>query len=83
MNPTWWAFGTSTIRSTRCGTRHPAGIMENCAAMKMNMVFFQVRGNADALYRSQLEPWSVLLTGTLGQDPGWAEHGYAVGAVGE
>ncbi len=36
-----------------------------------NTIFFQVRGRADAMYRSQYEPWSQQLTGTLGQDPGW------------
>jgi len=46
-------------------------VFERARKAKFNMVFFQVRGNADALYRSQLEPWSALLTGTLGQDPGW------------
>jgi len=37
----------------------------------VNTVFFQVRGAADAFYRSSYEPWSDLLTGTLGEDPGW------------
>jgi uncharacterized lipoprotein YddW (UPF0748 family) len=37
----------------------------------VNTVFFQVRGACDALYRSSLEPWSDLLTGRLGADPGW------------
>jgi len=36
-----------------------------------NAIFFQVRGQADAFYRSEYEPWSDRLTGTLGQDPGW------------
>ena len=43
-------------------------VFERARKAKFNMVFFQVRGNADALYRSQLEPWSALLNGTLGQD---------------
>lgn len=34
-------------------------------------VFFQVRGRADAFYRSSLEPWAEELSGTLGQDPGY------------
>ena len=43
-----------------------------------NTIFFQVRGNGDALYRSGYEPWSHLLTGTLGQDPGWDPLEFAV-----
>lgn len=37
----------------------------------LNTIFFQVRGNGDAYYRSTLEPWASRLTGTLGEDPGW------------
>jgi len=45
---------------------------------RFNMVFFQVRGNADAFYRSSLEPWSDMLTGRLGEDPGWDPLQFAV-----
>jgi uncharacterized lipoprotein YddW (UPF0748 family) len=37
----------------------------------LNAIFFQVRPEADALYDSQLEPWSRYLTGSQGTDPGW------------
>ncbi|HEC83560.1 MAG TPA: hypothetical protein ENI46_03615 [Firmicutes bacterium] len=37
----------------------------------VNLVFFQVRGSCDALYQSAYEPWSAVLTGTLGKNPGW------------
>ncbi|MGH2566859.1 MAG: glycoside hydrolase family 10 protein, partial [Bacteroidota bacterium] len=46
-------------------------VFEQARRAKFNMVFFQVRGNGDAFYRSAYEPWSLMLTGTLGQDPGW------------
>lgn len=36
-----------------------------------NSVFFQVRPEGDALYRSDLEPWSSSLTGQQGKDPGY------------
>jgi len=36
-----------------------------------NTIFFQVRGRADAMYRSEYEPWAQQLTGTHGKDPGW------------
>jgi uncharacterized lipoprotein YddW (UPF0748 family) len=38
---------------------------------KFNMIIYQVRGNGDAFYKSAFEPWSKILTGTLGKDPGW------------
>jgi uncharacterized lipoprotein YddW (UPF0748 family) len=36
-----------------------------------NTIFFQARGRGDVMYRSNIEPWSDLLTGTLGSGPGW------------
>ena len=35
----------------------------------INAIFFQVRAEADALYQSQLEPWSRFLTGQQGLPP--------------
>ena len=46
-------------------------IMNNVADAGFNAVFFQVRGQHDAYYRSTIEPWAARLTGTLGKDPGW------------
>lgn len=43
-----------------------------------NTVFFQVRGNADAFYNSKYEPWSNLLSGKLGKNPGWDPLAFAV-----
>lgn len=43
-----------------------------------NAVVFQVRNEADALYASPYEPWSVFLTGTQGQDPGYDPLAFAV-----
>jgi uncharacterized lipoprotein YddW (UPF0748 family) len=37
----------------------------------MNAVIVQVRAAGDAIYPSSLEPWSRVLTGTQGSDPGW------------
>lgn len=37
----------------------------------LNTVVLQVRPTADALWPSPYEPWSQVLTGTQGKDPGW------------
>ena len=42
-------------------------ILDQMVRLKMNAIIFQVRPNADALYRSRIEPWSPWLTGTMGQ----------------
>ncbi|HEX7089637.1 MAG TPA: family 10 glycosylhydrolase [Longimicrobiales bacterium] len=47
------------------------GLVESAADAGFNIIYFQVRGRGDALYRPGLEPWSSVLTGTLGADPGW------------
>ena len=44
-------------------------ILDQAAKLRMNAVVFQVRPACDALYISQLEPWSEYLTGTMGKAP--------------
>jgi len=56
-------------------------MMRQAKAAKLNFVLFQVRGQADAFYRSGLEPWAAELTGTLGRDPGWDPLQFAIEAA--
>lgn len=44
-------------------------ILDNIAAMGLNTVFLQVRPSADALYQSDLFPWSRYVSGAVGQAP--------------
>lgn len=46
-------------------------MLDSIQTLNLNTVCFQVRCNADAFYKSQYEPWSDLLTGTRGKDPGF------------
>ncbi len=46
-------------------------IIKKSANAKFNTIYFQVRGRSDAYYKSKYEPWSHILTGELGKDPGW------------
>ncbi len=48
-----------------------AAIVERTASAGLNAIVFQVRPESDALYSSSLEPWSRVLTGTQGGDPGY------------
>lgn len=50
-------------------------IMAEASAANLNAVFFQVRGQAETLYPSPLEPWSKLLDST---DPGFDPVAIAV-----
>ena len=44
-------------------------LLNNVAANNFNAVLLQVRPTADALYASELEPWSYYLTGQQGKAP--------------
>jgi len=50
-------------------------IIKNCAAMRFNVVLFQVRGNGTVFYPSEIEPWAWELTSegpeTTGKNPKW------------
>lgn len=46
-------------------------ILDTMESAGLNAAFLQVRPESDALYPSELEPWSRSLTGTQGEDPGW------------
>ncbi|WP_405594916.1 glycoside hydrolase family 10 protein [Streptomyces sp. NBC_01092] len=52
--------------------------LDTAAHCRLNTVILQVRPTADALWPSPYEPWSLVLTGTQGQDPGWDPLGTAV-----
>ncbi len=45
--------------------------LDELKATGINTIVVQVRPKADALYKSDLNPWSDVLTGTQGKDPGY------------
>lgn len=45
----------------------------------INTVMFQVRTQGDALYKSNINPWSSVLTGTQGKDPGYDPLAFVIG----
>ena len=44
-------------------------LLDRAVASKLNAIILQVRPCADAIYPSELEPWSEYLTGVQGQAP--------------
>ncbi|AJY73567.1 family 10 glycosylhydrolase [Paenibacillus beijingensis] len=48
-----------------------AGLLDKLQALGINTVFVQVRPAGDALYPSAAVPWSKVLTGMQGQNPGY------------
>lgn len=64
----WAALDFSSEAAFRAGA---AQLLDNCVSLGLNTVLAQVRPFGDALYRSDLYPWSHLCTGVQGQDPGF------------
>lgn len=62
-------------------------ILERSKALNLNAIVLQVRPSADAIYPSELEPWSEFLTGQQGRAPKggydplqfWIEQAHARG----
>lgn len=52
-------------------------IIEQASRMRLNAIILQVRPNGDAVYKSDLEPWSAWLNGP-GQHPGYDPLAYAI-----
>jgi len=44
-------------------------ILDRAAKLNLNAIIFQVRPACDAMYASQIEPWSYYLTGAMGKAP--------------
>lgn len=49
--------------------READAIIENAKSWGLNAIFLQVRPGGDALYPSELQPWSAVLSGVQGQAP--------------
>lgn len=52
--------------------------LESARESGANAVFVHVRPFADSLYPSEYEPWSHILTGTQGEDPGYDPMQYMI-----
>jgi uncharacterized lipoprotein YddW (UPF0748 family) len=53
-------------------------ILDRLVQLRMNAIVLQVRPAADALYQSDLEPWSEVLTGEMGRSPGYDPLAFAI-----
>ena len=53
-------------------------ILDRAAAAGFNAIVFHIRPAADAVYRSSIEPWGSMLSGTQGGDPGYDPLAFAI-----
>lgn len=54
------------------------GVIKKVKEYHMNTVVFQVRPTSDALYKTDKNPWSAVITGVQGKDPGFDVFGFFV-----
>lgn len=64
-------FPSGTGLSAEAQKAQAIRLLDAAKAAGLNAVLLQVRPESDALYASQIEPWSRYLTGTQGQSPGY------------
>ena len=55
-----------------------AGIVEDAKRLNVNALFVHVRPFSDALYPSEHFPWSHVITGEQGKDPGYDPLKYMI-----
>lgn len=82
VNLDWPSSGTKSITDTALRIQKSKEelirLLDKAAALNMNAVFLQVRSTGDAIYKSDLVPWSRYLTGTFGKDPGFDPLQFAI-----
>lgn len=87
MRSTWfttvwaidWPSSRGTSSSVQTAQKNELNTyLDNFKSLNFNCVFFQVRGMADAFYKSSYEPWSANCSGTRGTSPGYDPLEYAV-----
>lgn len=71
-------YPSSQSLSVEASQAELRALLDVAAAHRLNAVIFQVRPESDALYDSELEPWSRFLTGSQGQDPGFDPLTYLI-----
>lgn len=66
------------INSPEAQKKQLIKILDYIELLNFNVVFFQIRNECDAFYKSKYEPWSRYLTGKQGKDPGYDPLQFAV-----
>lgn len=68
-----WPPPSSVYASNRIQQQQAALIatLDKLKSLGVNTVFFQVKPDGTALWSSKILPWSDMLTGTIGNDPGY------------
>lgn len=73
--------GSSSGYTEKTFKKQVDAMFDEAKDLNMNAVIVQVRPFADAMYESDYFPWSSLLTGTQGKDPGYDPMEYMIEAA--
>lgn len=74
-----WPSSTGTSTSVaNSQKKQMSSIISDMASGNYNAMYFQVRPNCDAFYKSKYEPWSNYLTGSRGKAPSYDPLAFAV-----
>lgn len=66
INLDWPSNNSQTVENQK---QQLIDILDGCVSLNINAVIFQVRTECDALYDSNIDPWSYWLTGSQGSPP--------------
>jgi len=67
----WPSVQGSDAAARSSQQREMARMLDRCKRLNLTTVCFQVRGMADVMFCSRLEPWSAFVSGQRGKNPGW------------
>ncbi|MEI6279487.1 MAG: family 10 glycosylhydrolase [Verrucomicrobiae bacterium] len=77
------SFPSASSLSAETQKAQALRILDAAKSARLNAVLLQVRPESDALYSSQIEPWSRYLTGTQGQSPGYDPLAFFIAEAGK
>lgn len=82
MRAVWITFMTLDMKNTDMSKKSFEekfhGVVEQATQMGLNTLIVHVRPYSDAMYPSKIFPWSHLLTGYQGKDPGYDPLKYMI-----
>ena len=74
-----WPQTRATNQTTRARQQAELiALLDELKAAHFNTVLFQARTRGDVFYRSKIEPFSAILTGSVGKDPGYDPLAFVV-----
>ena len=77
-NIDWPVTATYSEESAAVQQAEMTDILDRLQAGNINTICFQARPSSDALYTSTQEPWSPVLTGIRGMNPGYDPLAFAI-----